>query len=582
MDIFTLLVGLWSHIPKKRKKQSVMLITLSILVSLTEIISIGSILPFLAALLNPEKIFSNQHAQFFIEKIGIRSSTELLLPLTISFVIIAIIAGGLRILLIWSTTNLSFAIGADLGYAMYKNTLYQEYSVHKEKNSSQLIDAIQNKNSTVIYLVLMPALNLMSTFILMLMVVAVLFFINPFISLIIFVTFGSIYGIVIVSARQRLINYSQQISIKSVEILKTLQEGFGSIRDILLNANQSFYLRIFQKADLQLRKAQASSTYIGVFPRNIMEILGIATLSVFAYFVSKSTNGIAEAIPLLGVAALGAQRLLPVLQQAYNAWTNIKVGKDSLVRVLEMLEEPISLTTKVSVEMPIINFENKIELKNICFRYDDESPLILNGVNLEIPKGSRLGIMGKTGGGKSTFLDILMGLLHPVNGSLSVDRMVIDKYNKASWQKRIAHVPQSIFLTDGSIAENIAFGVPSEKIDYRRIHEVVSQAQLLTFVNGLEKKLETRVGERGVKLSGGQKQRIGIARALYKSADIFIFDEATSALDSSTELAVMDSIKSFGPNLTILIISHRLSTLEICDEIYELDKGRLFKYHKDS
>jgi ATP-binding cassette, subfamily B, bacterial PglK len=575
VGVFSLVAKLWVYISYRRKLQCAILLALTIFSSLSEIVSIGAIFPFLGALLNPEKIYSNQHAQFLIEWLDIPSSADLLLPLTIAFVSVAVISGALRILLIWLTTKLSFAMGADLGYAVYKNTLYQEYRVHLDRNSGEVIDAIQNKTNTVIYLILIPALNLMSAFVLIILVLAVLLLVNPLITLITLASFSAIYLAVIWTTKQRLVNNGQEISVKSIGVLKTLQEGLGSIRDILLDGNQMFYLKIFQRTDLQLRKAQASSTYIGAFPRNIMETLGIVILAMIAFSLSKSSAGISGAIPVLGVAALGAQKLLPILQQAYNAWTNIKVGKDSLAVVLEMLDQPFPLVNGAGEYAPLISFKHKIELRGICFSYVDRGPLILNGVNIDIPKGSRIGFMGKTGGGKSTLTDVLMGLLEPVSGSLAVDGLVIEGKNKAAWQQRIAHVPQAIYLADGTIAENIAFGVEPEKIDYERVYEVASKAQLLSFVNQLEDKFETPVGERGVKLSGGQRQRIGIARALYKNADVFIFDEATSALDGSTESAVMESIKNFGSELTIIIIAHRLSTLKMCEEVYLLDGGNL-------
>ena len=572
--LIILVSQLWLHLSSRRKRQCVILFGLTIFASLSEIVSIGAIFPFLGALLNPEKIYSNQHIQFLIEILHIQSSADLLLPLTITFASVALIAGGLRLLLIWSTTKLSFAMGADLSYTMYKNVLHQEYCLHLKKNSSETIDAIQNKTNTVIYLVLMPVLNLMSAFVLLVLVFTALFLVNPFITLITLMGFGSIYMVVIWTSRKRLVSNGRQISLKSMETLKALQEGLGSIRDILLDGNQAFHLKIFQKTDLQLRKAQASSTFIGVFPRNVVEVLGIVVLSMLAFSLSRSTTGIATAIPILGVAALGAQRLMPILQQSYNAWTNIRVGKDSLIGVLEILEKSLLNPNAPSGDEATISFAETIELKDICFRYD-EGPWILNGANLKVKKGSRVGLIGKTGEGKSTLFDILMCLLEPVSGSVQIDSYPIDRKNKANWQKHIAHVPQAIYLADGTIAENIAFGIAPEEIDYRRVHDAASKAQLLPFIDGLTDKLETHVGERGVNLSGGQRQRIGIARALYKNADVIIFDEATSALDGSTESAVMEAIKNFGPELTIFIIAHRLTTLEMCEEIYRLDDGKL-------
>lgn len=573
--MFPLVKRLWKHIALRRKRQCILLFGLTVLASLSEIISIGAIFPFLGALLNPEKIYQNQYALPLIQWLNIKSSSELLLPLSITFGVAAILAGGIRLLLIWATTKLSFAMGADLGCDIYRSTLHQEYKVHINRNTSEVIDAIQNKTNAVIYSILIPSLNLMSSFVMMALTLVALLLLSPFITITTLVCFGSVYLYVIWFARKKLVDNGLKISTKSIQILKTLQEGLGAIREVLLDANQSFYLKIFQSADLELRQAQASSTYIGSFPRYFVETLGMVALAGFALYLSSSDFVIGAAIPILGVAALGAQKLLPFLQQAYSAWANLKVGRASLLDVLFFLEDNrISLVQDGGIVAPL-EFREKIEMKDIFFKYESDNQWVLYGVNIEIKKGSRVGFIGQTGGGKSTFLDIFMGLLDPSSGVTRVDGNEVTSKNKIGWQKLIAHVPQVIYLSDGTIAENIAFGILPHEINYERILEVVVQAQLLPFISGLSDGVLTHVGERGVKLSGGQRQRIGIARALYKRANILIFDEATSSLDNETESAVMEAIWSLSTDLTILIIAHRMSTLDKCDEIYELTNKNL-------
>jgi len=267
---------------------------------------------------------------------------------------------------------------------------------------------------------------------------------------------------------------------------------------------------------------------------------------------------------------------LPVLQQSYSAWSSIQANQVSLQDALELLDQPLPDYANKPVPAPL-PFKKQIKLNQLSFRYDTDTPWILNNINLKIVKGSRVGFIGTTGSGKSTLLDILMGFLLPTEGTIEVDGQVVTPTNHRAWQTHIAHVPQSIFLSDGTIEENIALGVPKDQIDHKRVKKSAYQAQISDTIGTWQNKYETIVGERGVKLSGGQRQRIGIARALYKQTDVIIFDEATSALDSETENAIVEAIESLSEDLTILVIAHRLSTLKNCTQIVELGDGGIVR-----
>jgi len=290
---------------------------------------------------------------------------------------------------------------------------------------------------------------------------------------------------------------------------------------------------------------------------------------VVAYSLAKSSGGVSVAIPILGALALGAQRMLPMLQQVYGAWTNIRGGKILLVETIKLLEQPLPPYVNDPNNLPLI-FKEKIDLRNIFFKYSLSSEWILSNLNLTIYKGTRVGFIGKTGSGKSTLLDIVMGLLEPNKGALEIDGKRITNINRRGWQNHIAHVPQSIYLADSSIMENIAFGIEKSEIDFPRVITAAKQAQIDDDISTWPDKYETHVGERGIRLSGGQRQRIGIARALYRQANVIIFDEATSSLDADTEQAVMQAIDGLSSDLTILIIAHRLSTIRNCDQVVDL------------
>ena len=478
----------------------------------------------------------------------------------------------MRLLLLWANTRLSFATGADLSISIYRRTLYQPYAVHVSRNSSEVINGISGKANSVIFSIILPVLTLISSSIMLIAILIALLSVDPVIALAAFGGFGLIYGFIIKFTRSRQLINSKCIAGESTQVIKSLQEGLGGIRDILIDGSQAAYCYVYRNADYRLRSSQGSSIFIGQSPRFVIEALGMMLIAVLAYALAKQPDGIAKAMPVLGVLALGAQRLMPVLQQAYGSWSTIQGGQVSLCDTLELLDQPLPDYVDQPPIKPL-SFRQQINLNNLSFRYTEQTPLVLKNLNLIITKGSRIGFIGVTGSGKSTLLDIIMGLLQPTDGTIEIDDQLLTTGNNRSWQAHIAHVPQAIFLADSTIEENIAFGISKGKIDHERVKQAARQAQIADIIESWPKKYQTYVGERGIRLSGGQRQRIGIARALYKQADVIIFDEATSALDNETEQAVMQSIESLGDDLTVLIIAHRLTTLKNCTQIVELADG---------
>jgi len=483
-------------------------------------------------------------------------------------------------------TRLSFAVGADISIDIYSRTLYQEYAIHISRNSSEVINGVVSKTATVVGGILKPALTLISSIILLLFIMGLLLSIDANIAIIAFVGFGSLYGGVVLFTRKKLNKNSQVVGYESTQVVKALQEGLGGIRDVLIGNSQKFYCNLYRNADLRLRKSLGSNTFIAGSPKYVMESVGMVLIAILAYAITSQQGGIETTIPVLGSLALGAQKMLPVLQQAYSSYSRIKGSKASFQDVLKFLEQPLPKyalavagsgscfnSSPSSNTTPCALFNNRILLKNISFRYAKETPWILKDINLEIIKGERVGFIGATGSGKSTILDIIMGLLSPSSGNFVVDSENVTIKNKTSWQTCIAHVPQHVYLSDSTITENIAFGIAKEEINQKQVEEAAKQAKISEVIKGLSSKYQTIVGEGGVSLSGGQRQRIGIARALYKKANVLIFDEATSALDNDTEFAVMDAIEGLEKDLTIIFVAHRLTTLKSCDRIIKLENG---------
>ena len=566
-----LLRRLWHHISPRRRGQFGLLLMLMIVASFAEILSIGAVLPFLAILTDPARVFAHPSAQLFIQVLGLTESKQLLLPITVAFGGAALFAGAMRLMLLWVSTRLSFAAGADLSIDVYRRTLYQPYAVHVARNSSEVIDGIRGKTGVAIGVINM-ILTLIGSSVMLLAILLALLSIDTVIALGAFGGFGLIYAVIIRLTRNRLVANGQISARESPRVIKALQEGLGGIRDVLIDGSQHAYCQIYGNADHPLRRAQGNSSFIGSSPRYGVEALGMLLIAGLAYALAQQSNDIAKAVPVLGALALGAQRLLPVLQQAYGAWASIQSGHAALQDALDLLDQSLPDYVDQPPAKPL-PFEQQISLKQLSFRYSQQTPWVLSNLDLSIAKGSRVGFIGATGSGKSTLLDIVMGLLQPTKGAIAIDGQLITLINQRAWQAHIAHVPQAIFLADSTIEENIAFGVPNDRIDHARVQRAAQEAQIADIIETWPKQYQTFVGERGIRLSGGQRQRIGIARALYKQANVLIFDEATSALDNDTEQAVMQAIEDLSEDLTVLIIAHRLTTLKNCTQIVQLGDG---------
>jgi len=576
VHIRILLGRLWHHLGLRRQRQFLILIALTLAVTFVEVVSLGAMLPFLSILIVPEKVFSFPFVAHIAPAWGIYSAEQLVLPLTVGFVVIALVAGSLRLLLLWATTKFTFTSGSDLSIEVYRRTLYQPYHVHIARNSSEVVSGIINNVNGVVFWVIQPVLTLISSVVLMAAITVTLIFIDPLVALTAMSGFGACYVVITILSRRRLKQNGQRINDEQIQVIKALQEGLGGIRDVLLDGTQPVYCEIYRQSDRPLRQASGSNIFIGGSPRFAMEALGMALIACMAYALSQRAGGIAPALPVLGVLALSAQRLLPALQQSYFAWASITGSYPSLAHIMSLLDQPLPQETLQPEPLPL-PLEKSIRFNKVSFRYAQDGPWVLEDFNLTIPKGARVGIVGRTGSGKSTALDLLMGLLTPSEGALLVDGEPCIGNRVRAWQKTIAHVPQSIYLADTTLAENIAFGVPKGAIDLERVRQAAQQAQIADFIESRPSGYQSHVGERGIRLSGGQQQRIGIARALYKNAKVLVFDEATSALDNTTELSVMDAIDGLDQDLTILLISHRITTLNRCDKIVEIEFGRVVK-----
>lgn len=402
--------------------------------------------------------------------------------------------------------------------------------------------------------------------------------------------FVAVYVFIIKLLKKKLKENSKIIADESTQIVKIVQEGLGGIRDILIDKSQSVFEISYKNSVQNLRHAQAENQIFGVAPKFFLEAIGLVFVAFFAYSLSLNSSDKASIVPILVGIVLSIQKLLPLFQQMFNAWSQIQSSQASLKDVVEYLNLKIIENLNEKNNKSTIRFNKVIKLHNIKFQYSSSTPAVLKSIDLDIPKGSRIGFIGSTGSGKSTLLDIVMGLLEPSGGNISIDGIILSKENMYLWQTLLAHVPQSIYLIDSTIEKNIAFGIEEDKINQDLVRLSAQKAQIADVIENMPKGYKTIVGERGVQLSGGQRQRLGIARALYKKAQIIILDEATSALDNETEKAVIESFKAIGDDVTLLMIAHRITTLKNCTCIVEIKEGnihRIVKYedlkdHDDS
>jgi len=578
IGITGLLKKLWTKLKKRRQVQLKVMIFVMLLSSFAEVISLATVVPFLGILTNPEDVMNMSFFKNFALLFEISNKSEFLFLITLIFVLSAISSGMIRIFNIFLNGRLAAAIGADLSCEAYERTLYQKYETHLQRNSSSLISSMSKEIDRVITLVLNPLLQALTSLMITVGILITLFVINWYAALITSVSIIFVYLIASLANKRPLSKLgAQQVELQK-KLIQNVQEGLGSIKDVILNTMQPVHVNIFSKAVNPLKRKEAQAIFLNHYPRLIIEPVGLSLIAILGFILVRNGE-LEKAIPTLGALALGSMRLLPMAQRLYEGWSYPQNGKASLSNILDLLDQPLNKEELLS-NKKIFSFKENILFKNVCFSYSSNSIEVISNLNFEIKKGEKIGIIGETGSGKSTIVDLIMSLIVPTSGQILIDGKDLNETKNSSiirkWKSSIVHVPQSIYLTDNSIAENIAFGISPKAIDFERLKIAAKQAKIYSFIQSLPNKFQTNIGENGVLLSGGQKQRLGIARALYRDANILILDEATSALDNFTEKSIMDSIDKISDSLTLIMIAHRLSSLKSCDRIFELKGKKLF------
>ncbi len=561
-----------------KSKKFIFLVFLGFFNFIFELGSIGSVIPFISVLINPQEFYEIQYVYEISEKIGIQSPSELLKILTIIFIFFIIFSGISKLAFLYLSNKVAYDFSSEVSSKIYSNVLRQKYSYHLANSLNDLTSMITQKaresNQIIISLI-----NIINSTVIIFPILGIFTFFYPkisFFSIGFFITLYLVFGLF---SKKKILSNSETIFKNQNKIVKFLNDSVNSIRDLILSDKIDIYIQSFKSTIFKSGNKVASNALLTLSPRYFVETFSMLILTLFLTYYFFSKGSIMSIIPIISAIVLGAQRLLPMINNLYVGWS-VLASQHPNCREMKKL---ITLDSKKSFkEDTTLDFNKSINIKNLSFSYDTQKKNdVLDEINIEIKKNSVVAILGKTGTGKSTFIDILMFFLIPTNGEIIVDNTKLNFSNHKSWQKKISYVPQNIFLIDDTIKKNITLEFNEKDINYDRLKKAVKSAQLEEFVDKLQFNIDTYIGENGVRLSGGQKQRIAIARALYRDSEILIFDEATSALDDETTTKLISSIIDFKSEVTIVFVTHRLSSIEKkCDKIYKLENKTLVKVER--
>ena len=572
-SLLALLAEVYGYLSPRRRRHLYLLFALMLAGAIAELATIGSLLPFLSLLAGVEQPERLPTLSRLLALLGATTPREQVWMAAGMFAAIALLAAAVRVALNWSTQVFTSRLGVELSVDIQRRILAQPYAYHLTHSSSEAVAAMDKVQSLVLHVVL-QLIYAFAAGVISFVIIAALIYVQPFAAITAAAAFSLIYAVVSAATGAPLARNSRLIGRTYEQRVAIVQESIGAIRDVIIDGAQKVYLHAYARVAERYSNATATTSFIAAAPRFVVEAAGMAVIAMVAVLIANRLGGLAYALPLLGAVALGAQRLLPLLQQVYHGWASVSGHRSSVAEVLELLRLPAPAEGADPIEpLPL---RDRISIEHVSFSYPGTRGSVIEDVTFEIAGGSIVGLIGKTGSGKSTLADLVMGLIEPTQGRITVDGVPLTGDERARWLRSIAHVPQSIFLADASIEQNIAFGVPRKHIDRERLRSAAVSAQLHDFAASLPDGYDTIVGERGIRLSGGQRQRLGIARAIYKHAPVLVLDEATSALDEATEAAVIESIAALGDEgRTIIIIAHRLSTVAGCGVLVRLDEGRV-------
>jgi len=576
--MFKMIRQLFSLLTPKQVRQFYMLQVLVVIMAFTELVGIASIAPFMALVGDISLLEGNGIFAQLYQISGVTDPMDFLFYTGLGVLLMLTFSTVVSMFTIWKLSLYAARVGTEIADRLYTHYIQQNWLFHASGSSAHLTKQVASEALRVTDSIIQPLLQMNAKVVLAFFISTSILIYDPVIAIGGLLIFVFAYILLYKIVRKRLQANGRNMSLIYTKRFRLMNEGFGGIKDVLLLNRRYDFVERFQESGRAFAYARGTNTAIGQVPRYFMELIAFGSMIGLVLFLIKAYEGnLGAVLPILAVYALAAFKLLPAMQQIYSGIANIKGNtaafeaiRDDLIRSQNNDQNVIQENKNKQ-----LNLKHQISLKNVTFSYPNKSAPALNNLNMDIPANSVVGLVGASGSGKSTAIDLLLGLLDPDQGQLCIDDMCIDNHNKRAWQNTLGFVPQSIFLSEGSIAENVAFGLPIKDIDINQVKKALDLANLTELIEQLPQGLDTEVGERGVQLSGGQRQRIGIARALYHEADVLVFDEATSALDGITEKIIMEAIHEFSGEKTIIMIAHRLKTVRKCDIIYMMEEGRI-------
>jgi ATP-binding cassette, subfamily B, bacterial PglK len=544
----------------------------------TELVGIASVAPFMAlvgdiSLLEKAGVFAELYQWSGLSKpmdFLFYTGLVVLFSLTLSTV--------MSMFTIWKLSLYASRVGTEIADRLYTHYMQQDWQFHSSGSSAHLTKQVSTEAMRITDQIIHPLMMMNAKVVLAIFISASIFIYDPFIAISGVLSFACTYFLLYKIVRKGLEVNGHNVSLELTKRFRLMNEGFGGIKDVLLlNRHYGFVAR-FQESGKVFAHARGTNTAIGQVPRYFMELIAFGTMIILVLFLIKTHQGsLGTILPILAVYGLAAFKLLPALQQIYSSVAQIRGNAAAFEAIKYDLTQSLNSQKSLIKETTVMHMplKQQISLYNITFYYPGKSTPAVSGLNMVIPVNSVIGLVGASGSGKSTAIDLLLGLLTPQQGELCIDDTCVTADNKRAWQNTLGFVPQSIYLSEGTIAENVAFGLPQKEINLDQVNKALQLVNLTELVEQLPSGVNAQVGERGVQLSGGQRQRIGIARALYHEANVLVFDEATSALDGITEKIIMEAIHNFSGKKTIIMIAHRLKTVENCDIIYMMDQGEI-------
>lgn len=567
---------LWAILSLRERKQTSILLVLMLGLGVLEMAGVASIFPLITVLSNPEIIETNQYLKTIYETLEFTSTSSFLIFLTGGVFLVIVVRTVYTGLTSYVLLRYSEMRSQSFSLRLLSSYLRRPYIYFLNRHSADLGKTVLSEVEQVIYGSLMPSLEAVSKLIISVFLLSLVVVVEPEVAVISILVLTISYSLAYVVIRGYLIRRGAERLEFNRRRYQVAQEVLAGVKEVKVGGLETGYLRRYDEASAYFHKLKVRLALIKQIPQHLLQIIAIGgVLTVILSLLFRADGKFQDVLPTIALYAFAGMRVLPVIQALYRNISSMRVGKPALdVLYHELLEAEHATDFNVSERGFPLNSE--IVLKKVGFTYPASERTVLNGITLKIPAKSSVGFVGSTGAGKSTIIDLIIGLLEPQVGVVEVDGVAITRDNVRRWQRSIGYVPQQIFIADETVAQNIALGISSAKIDMASVKRAAKMADLHEFiVNELPEGYDTEVGERGVRLSGGQRQRLGIARALYHSPRVLILDEATSALDNLTEQAVMDAVRKLGHDITIILIAHRLSTVKECDTIFLLEKGEL-------